>query len=284
MVKSCWQYQFHRSYMLCLSQKCKFLNQKTKKWNQSTFGNIFRQLSIAKKKLENIQNQFRSSHVTVLEVAQLKWLNKCDALLDYKRIYWQQKTRINKANFGDNNTKYFQNHATIRRSRNGITQFINKDGAFFTDQDPIQQEISNEFKLRFSKNQLCHFDKNEDFKSISGLITDEDNNFLTIKISREKVKETIFNLAADKSPGPDGFPAEFFRKYWNIAGNSVTKAVLAFFHSDNILLAHEIFNSFKRKKGKGGWIAIKLDMEKAYDRLEWNFIEETFALMGFSPT
>lgn len=41
---------------------------------------------------------------------------------------------------------------------------------------------------------------------------------------------------------------------------------------DNILLAHEIFPSFRSKKGKGGWIAIKLDMENAYDRLEWNFI------------
>ena len=41
---------------------------------------------------------------------------------------------------------------------------------------------------------------------------------------------------------------------------------------DNILLAHEIFHSFRRKGGKSGWIAIKLDMEKAYDRLEWPFV------------
>ncbi|XP_074290608.1 uncharacterized protein LOC141617322 [Silene latifolia] len=76
MVKSSWQYQFRGSYMFCLSQKCKLLKQKAKKWNQSTFGNIFRQLSIAEKKLENIQNQLGSSHATVLEVAQLKWLKK----------------------------------------------------------------------------------------------------------------------------------------------------------------------------------------------------------------
>ncbi|KAK9666223.1 hypothetical protein RND81_14G169700 [Saponaria officinalis] len=210
IVKKCWQYQFQGSYMFCLSQKCKLLKQKAKNWNQSTFGNIFRQLLIAEKKLENIQSQLGSSHITVLEVAQLKWLKKRDALLDYKRIYWQQKTRVNKANFGDNNTKYFQNYATFRRNRNGIKQFINKNGACNIDQDLIQQEISNEFKLRFTKNQLCHFDKNEDFKSISGIITEEDNKFLTSKISEKGIKETVFSLAADKSPGPDGFPAEFF--------------------------------------------------------------------------
>ena len=33
---------------------------------------------------------------------------------------------------------------------------------------------------------------------------------------------------------------------------------------DNILIAHEIFHSFQAKKGKEGFIAIKLDMEKAF--------------------
>ncbi|XP_074297696.1 uncharacterized protein LOC141628451 [Silene latifolia] len=235
MVKSCWQYQFQGSYIFCLSQKCKLLKQKAKKWNHSTFGNIFRQLSTAEKKLENIQQQLGSSHIAVLENAQLRWLKKHDALLDYKRVYWQQKSRINKAKFGDNNTKFFQSYAMIRRSRNGIKQFINKDAACITDQNLTKQEISEDFKLRFAKNHLCNFDKNEDFKSICGLITDEDNRFLTDNISREEVKQTVFSLAVDKCPGPDGFPAEFFQKYWDIVGNSVTNAVLAFFHSEKLL-------------------------------------------------
>ena len=37
--------------------------------------------------------------------------------------------------------------------------------------------------------------------------------------------------------------------------------------NDNIILAHEIMHSFKKKKGKLGYIAMKLDMEKVYDRL-----------------
>ncbi|XP_048490082.1 secreted RxLR effector protein 78-like [Beta vulgaris subsp. vulgaris] len=50
---------------------------------------------------------------------------------------------------------------------------------------------------------------------------------------------------------------------------------------DNVLLAHEVFHSFKNKKGLRGWIALKLDMKKAYDRLEWNFIFITLEKLGF---
>ncbi|XP_074301569.1 uncharacterized protein LOC141632969 [Silene latifolia] len=314
MVKSSWQYQFRGSYMFCLSQKCKLLKQKAKKWNQSTFGNIFRQLSIAEKKLEIIQNQLGSSHIAQLENAQLRWLKKRDALLDYKRVYWQQKSRITKANFGDNNTKFFQNYATIRRSRNGIKQFINKNGACITDQELIKPEISDEFILRFTKNQLCNFDKNEDFKSISGLITDEDNRFLTgnsvtkavlaffhsEKLLKEMNHTFIALIPKIENPQtanhfrPISLCSTIYKIIAKILANRLRSVLHKIIHpfqgaftpnrfiQDNILLAHDIFNSFKRKKGNGGWIAIKLDMEKAYDRLEWNFIEETFKQMGFN--
>ena len=36
---------------------------------------------------------------------------------------------------------------------------------------------------------------------------------------------------------------------------------------DNILIVHEIMNKFKHFKGKKGYVALKLDMEKAYDRI-----------------
>jgi len=41
---------------------------------------------------------------------------------------------------------------------------------------------------------------------------------------------------------------------------------------DNILFTHEIMHKFKLIKGKAAWVALKLDMEKAYGRLEWDFI------------
>ncbi|GLT57157.1 hypothetical protein SLA2020_301450 [Shorea laevis] len=45
--------------------------------------------------------------------------------------------------------------------------------------------------------------------------------------------------------------------------------------SDNILILQELVYSFNRKSGRKGGMIIKIDLEKAYDRLEWSFIRET---------
>ena len=55
--------------------------------------------------------------------------------------------------------------------------------------------------------------------------------------------------------------------------------------SDNILVAFETLHHMKRKKsGKMGFMALKLDMSKAYDRLEWLFLQKTMEKMGFHST
>ena len=40
----------------------------------------------------------------------------------------------------------------------------------------------------------------------------------------------------------------------------------------------------KKKKGQKGFMAIKVDLEKAYDRLDQDFLEDTLVDLGFSST
>jgi hypothetical protein len=52
--------------------------------------------------------------------------------------------------------------------------------------------------------------------------------------------------------------------------------------TDNILLAYECTHYMKtRKHGKDGYAAVKLDMSKAYDRVEWEFLERIMRKLGF---
>lgn len=43
---------------------------------------------------------------------------------------------------------------------------------------------------------------------------------------------------------------------------------------DNIALMQEIVHSLRKKRSGKKWMILKLDLEKAYDRLRWDFIEE----------
>ena len=49
---------------------------------------------------------------------------------------------------------------------------------------------------------------------------------------------------------------------------------------ENIVIAQEIVDSIRRKKGKIESMLINVDLEKAYDRLNWTFICETLCLVG----
>ena len=52
--------------------------------------------------------------------------------------------------------------------------------------------------------------------------------------------------------------------------------------TDNMLIAYEIFNFLHRKtQGKSGVAALKIDISKAYDRLEWSFLEVIMRKFGF---
>lgn len=52
--------------------------------------------------------------------------------------------------------------------------------------------------------------------------------------------------------------------------------------SENIMISYEIMYFMKRKtKGKKGWMALKLDMSKAYDRVEWSYVKAVLQNMGF---
>ena len=54
--------------------------------------------------------------------------------------------------------------------------------------------------------------------------------------------------------------------------------------ADNILLAYEVTHYMQNKRsGSQGYAALKLDMSKAYDRVEWQFLNRMMLRMGFSP-
>jgi hypothetical protein len=52
------------------------------------------------------------------------------------------------------------------------------------------------------------------------------NASLNAQYSKAKVKAALFQMFPTKAPGPNGFPAHFFQRHWELCGDEVTDMVL----------------------------------------------------------
>ncbi|XP_024039324.1 uncharacterized protein LOC127898872 [Citrus sinensis] len=53
--------------------------------------------------------------------------------------------------------------------------------------------------------------------------------------------------------------------------------------SDNVIIGYECLHKIRHSQGKKkGLVALKLDISKAYDRVEWSFLKQTMKKLGFS--
>jgi hypothetical protein len=172
-------------------------------------------------------------------------------------------------------------------------------------------------------------------------VTDAMNLVLDAPFTTGEVEKDLFMMRPNKAPDPDGFTAGFFQCHWQLIGDDVCKAVLAFVNggempdivndtvlvlipkvqhpqevtqfrpvalcnvlykvcskvianrlrlvlddiiseeqsafvpgrliTDNVLVAYKTIHYLRRKKGVTGACAVKLDMAKAYDRVEWYY-------------
>ena len=51
---------------------------------------------------------------------------------------------------------------------------------------------------------------------------------------------------------------------------------------DNAIVVQEIIHTMGKAKGNVGYMALKIDLEKAYDKLEWSFIKSMLSRFNFS--
>lgn len=52
---------------------------------------------------------------------------------------------------------------------------------------------------------------------------------------------------------------------------------------DNILLSHDLVRDCHRQ-GDGSRCLLKLDIQKAYDLLDWSFLQQVLTRLNFPPT
>nr|GEZ64989.1 hypothetical protein [Tanacetum cinerariifolium] len=65
--------------------------------------------------------------------------------------------------------------------------------------------------------------------AISEILLKDQADDLERGVSRDEIKSAVWNCRDNKSPGPDGFNLEFFKKYWDVVGSDFCEAIEHFF-------------------------------------------------------
>jgi hypothetical protein len=101
---------------------------------------------------------------------------------------------------------------------------IGKKGFFQLEQDEgtiVGQQnlkifITEYYKKLFGAPEASFFNMSEEVTHDIPQLSEEENIILTAPFTKEEVFEAISKMEHNKAPGPDGFPAEFYQKFWEV--------------------------------------------------------------------
>lgn len=156
--------------------------------------------------------------------------------LSFEEELWKEKVNIKWYTEGDRNTNFFHTYVKIRRKNNLISS-LNINDVVTTDEQAIESHLVNHFTNLF--NQYVSMQDTCLIKRVMPKMVNESTNaMLAATPSVEEISHVVMHLKPDFSPGPDGYGASFFQKYWSIIKNDVVMAVNQFFLQDWILPNH----------------------------------------------
>jgi len=108
---------------------------------------------------------------------------------------------------------------------NRIEGLQNDSGAWTTDPTEIQALVVAFFKNLFTE-ETSSIQSLEHVEPPTPSLSPEQLSALSKPFNSHEVWRVLKSMSPFKAPGPDGFHAIFFQRYWNLVGNDVTTTVL----------------------------------------------------------
>nr|GEX76120.1 RNA-directed DNA polymerase, eukaryota, reverse transcriptase zinc-binding domain protein [Tanacetum cinerariifolium] len=185
------------------------------------------------------------------------------------------------------------------------------DGDWNTDLEVVKDVFKDHLATRFKQPAYGRIKLNISFPN--RLSTDQVAD-MDRTVSRDEIRVTIWNYGENKSPGPDVYTFEFFRRYWRFIGSDFCLAVECFFESGSFLKRNNssfialipkvtdakfvtdfgpisligcvykvvtkiLANLWLRKKKQA--MIFKVDFAKAYDSVRWDYLLDVLQAFGF---
>nr|GEZ48282.1 RNA-directed DNA polymerase, eukaryota [Tanacetum cinerariifolium] len=129
------------------------------------------------------------------------------------------------ANQGDENSKNFHGIINKRRSQLAI-RGVFVSGDWHTEPTKVKDTFYDHFASRF-KQPICSRLKLS--MSFPNRLSPDQIGELDMNITMDEIRAAVWDCGENKSPRPDGYTFEFFRRYWNLLGSDFCSAVECFF-------------------------------------------------------
>ncbi|XP_026451543.1 uncharacterized protein LOC113351839 [Papaver somniferum] len=111
----------------------------------------------------------------------------------------------------------------VWQARNNIAEFEDESGNIVAHQQNITVILIDYIQTKFTA-QPVQISENL-LEAIPQLVTAEDNSILEHLPTGEEIKNVVFELNQDGSPGPDGFTGVFYRFAWDIIKEDLIAAI-----------------------------------------------------------
>ncbi|KAK9678607.1 hypothetical protein RND81_11G222600 [Saponaria officinalis] len=251
-------------------------------WNGNSIGKIMKGIHQRRRRLKFLNEGGRLA-VHIQERRRI--LAEITQLTNQEEIFWRQRSRALWLKEGDKNTKFFHRKAGQRRKRNHISKLIDDARMVYEGDEQVNTAAVDYFKTLFTSSNPMGYEGL--LEGMENRVTEEMNAGLREPYRKEEILEALNQIHPLKAPGPDVYKLVskvLTNRLKRFLGNIVSENKSAFtpgrLITDNILVAFEMFHHMKNNRSRGGHMALKLDMSKAYDRVEWNFLEAVMHRMG----
>lgn len=232
-------------------EKLKRLKEVLKVWNRDHFGNMDANICRLREEINDLDERddegglseeeaLRRRVATAHLILQLK--NKKSLLAQKARMRWLKE--------GDVNSKTFHRAIIHKRHSNRLLG-LEIEGEWSEDPGRVKGAVRDYFRNLFSRKASNLIELPEDL--FQSKLVDADRAVLTEAFSEDEIRNAVWECEGAKSPGPDGFGFEFYKKSWEVIKGDLLR-VFSEFHS-NGKLARGCNSSFialiPKKEGAG---------------------------------
>nr|GEU52511.1 RNA-directed DNA polymerase, eukaryota [Tanacetum cinerariifolium] len=177
-------------------------------------------------KLSSIDQQLDQGMVNDdILLARMNFMKQLQDIKSAETCDYVQKAKIKWAIKGDENSKFF--HGIVNRKRANLAiKGIMVNGDWVDSPSQVKDEFFSYFSSRFQPPRLNRSMINFSFPN---RLNSDQVSSLEMPVNSDEIRSAVWACGINKSPGPDGFTFEFFRKFWNVIGSEFCLAVKWFF-------------------------------------------------------